>query len=526
MKRILTLLFSILVLLSICSCNKLEYEGKTIILHSNDTHGAIEGFASIATCKKDFESKGAKVILVDDGDFSQGELYVSASKGLAAADLLEKVGYDLITIGNHEFDYGFDKLVSNLSNRSYKVLCSNLKKDGNLVFKSGTVIDTGEVKIGFFGLLTPETQTKTTPAIVKDLTFEEQDDMFETAQKEILSLNDKADIVICLAHLGVDTESEGCSSTDLYANTDGLDFIIDGHSHTQMEHGENGEPIQSTGTKFENVGVIVIDNKTKKIEQNYLISCEMLEPDKHILDEVHTIINKVDEEYSQIFANSEVDLDGEKEHVRTQETNLGDLITDAMIWYFKDSNEIDVPKENIISLSNGGGIRASISKGGISRKNVFDVLPFGDTVSVVYVTGKELLEVLEASTFDSPSSIGGFPQTSGMIYSVNTVKQFNQGEEYPNSTYFAPASIERVSIRSINNRPFDENKTYAVITNEFCANGGDTYYVFASPFNSGKGFDTGITLDEVVMRYIEEELKGVISKKYEKSQNRIWILVS
>lgn len=548
MKRTLTLLLTLLLFISLCSCSSKqndetisnyngeiisktindkqgEYSGKTVILHSNDTHGAIEGFASIVTCKKDFESKGATVILVDDGDFSQGSLYVSSTKGLDAADLLETAGYDLVTVGNHEFDYGLDVLKNNLSNRPYRVLCSNLKKDGNLLFESDAIIEIGDLRIGFFGLLSPETQTKANPTFVKGLDFAGKENMYEIAQDEIDLLKNESDLVICLSHLGVDVESKGNSSIDLYTNTNGLDFIIDGHSHTEMESGDNGEPIQSTGTEFSSIGVIIIDNKTKKIEQNYLISCELLEPDNDMLDNIHVIINKIDEEYSQIFANSLVDLDGKKEHVRCYETNLGDLITDAMIWYCSDNDLITVPKENILAITNGGGIRASINKGGISKKNVNDVHPFGNSISVVYVTGTELLEVLEASTFESPEPIGGFPQTSGIVYKVNTLKSFNQGKQYPDSTYYAPASIERVTIESVNGKPFDINETYAVITNNFCANGGDTYYALASSFNSGKGFDTGIALDEVVVQYISDKLDGIVSKDYEKAQERIWILV-
>ena len=145
-------------------------------------------------------------------------------------------------------------------------------------------------------------------------------------------------------------------------------------------------------------------------------------------------------------------------------------------------------------------------------KEINTVLPFGNTVAVVYVTGEELLEALEASTYCTPKAIGGFPQVSGIKFTVNTTKSFAQGAAYPGSTYYKPASIGRVSVDSINGQPFDKSATYAVVTNNFCAAGGDTYYVFK---NASAQFDTGIPMDEAVMDYIKTELKGVIpASKY------------
>ena len=153
------------------------------------------------------------------------------------------------------------------------------------------------------------------------------------------------------------------------------------------------------------------------------------------------------------------------------------------------------------------------------KKDINTVLPFGNTLAVVYVKGSELLEALEASTYCTPESIGGFPQVAGMQFTVATYETYDKNDEsYPNSTYYGPKTINRVTIGSINGKDFDPEATYAVITNNFVAGGGDTYYAFAAATNQ---FDTGLPLDEVVMEYITKELKGVIGETYAEPAGRI-----
>ena len=248
--------------------------GKTVILHSNDVHGAIKGYANIAALKAEYEAEGATVILVDAGDYSQGTTYVSSTKGLDAVKMMNVAGYDFATLGNHEFDYGYEQLKSNMSEAKFKVLCANvLDAEGNSIFDATAIKEVNGVKIGFFGLETPETQTKANPALIKGLQFLGGEKMYECAQAQVAALKDAgADIIVCLAHLGIDGESEPNRSVDLFAKVEGIDFIIDGHSHSDIEKGPSGEPIQSTGTKFENIGVIVIDNATKTIESNKLVA--------------------------------------------------------------------------------------------------------------------------------------------------------------------------------------------------------------------------------------------------------------
>ena len=501
---------------------KAEMAGKTVILHTNDVHGAIEGYAYITALKADYEAKGAEVILVDAGDYSQGEVYVSDTKGLDAVEMMNVTGYDVVTLGNHEFDYGYAQLKENMTKADFKILCANVYgEDGTPIFDANYTYTTKSgVKIGFFGMETPEAQTKANPALIKGLKFDT--DLKAVAEKQLEALKDD-DVVIALSHLGVDDSSKPYTSYDLYNAAKGIDFIIDGHSHSVMTKGKNGEPIQSTGTKFANIGVIVIDDASKKIESNSLYEIkEDTAKDAAVAAAAQKIIDRIDKEYGAVFAKSKVELNGAKapNGNRDGETNNGDLITDAMLWKVMQNKEgLTVNEDHVVAITNGGGIRAAIKAGDVTKKDIKTVLPFGNTIEVIYVTGTELLEALEASTFCVPESIGGFPQVSGISYTISTGAVYDaNAETYPASTYYGPKSINRVTINSINGKEFKANDTYAVVTNNFCAEGGDTYYAFAAATSK---FDTGVTLDMAVMDYITKELKGVIGEQYAAPQGRI-----
>lgn len=503
---------------------KAEMAGKTVILHTNDVHGAVEGYAYIAQLKADYEAKGAEVILVDAGDFSQGTTYVSSTKGADAVTMMNAAGYDVVTLGNHEFDYGYAQLKENMSKAKFKVVCADVfNEDGTPIFDASYTYTTKSgVKVGFFGMETPETQTKANPALIKGLTFADKDAFTKAAADQVAALKD-ADVVICLAHLGVDAESAPYRSTDLYAAVKGIDFIVDGHSHTVMTKGEKGEPIQSTGTAFKNIGVIVIDDASKKIESNSLYEIkEDTAKDATVAAAAKTIVDRVNAEYGVVFAKSEVTLNGAKapNGNRDVETNNGDLITDAMRWkVLQNKDGLTVNEDHVVAITNGGGIRAAIAKGDVTKKDINTVLPFGNTVAVVYVTGEQLLEALEASTFSTPTAVGGFPQVSGINFTIHTGKAYDKNDTtYPESTYYGPKTINRVVINSVNGKEFKANEVYAVVTNNFCAAGGDTYYAFKA---ASAQFDTGIPLDEAVMEYVTKELKGVIGEQYAAPQGRI-----
>lgn len=507
-------------------------KGKTVILHTNDVHGAIDKYAKVAALKNECYDRGASaVVLLDAGDFSQGSTYVSLSKGATAVELMNAVGYDAVTLGNHEFDYGFPQLKANLSYSAadFLVTCVNLVDDeGAPIFAPGATApvtdadDNPLFNLTVMGVATPETQTKANPALMKGLTFLSGQKLYDAANAKIKVAREEgnADIVIALTHLGVDASSEPNRSIDFVKNVPGVDIVIDGHSHTVMTANKDNGMIQSTGTGLAYVGAFVIDNATKSVESNGLIDLSTYtKEDASVKAIADRIIGEVDAEYGKVFAKTEVELNGDKEPGnRTEETNMGDLITDAMMWAVK-TRMPSINMENAVALTNGGGIRAAIKAGDITKKDVFTVLPFGNTLTVVNVTGAELLEALEASTFCTPVSLGGFPQTAGMKLTVDCTKDYDKNDTtYPGSTYYGPKSINRVVINSINGKEFKADDTYAVVTNNFVAGGGDTYYAFAA---ASAQFDTGIPLDEAVMEYVTTELKGVIGAQYAAPQGRI-----
>jgi 5'-nucleotidase len=321
-----------------------SYSGKTVILQSNDVHGALEGYQYIAGLRDELVKRGADVVMVDSGDFMQGSTYVADSKGLNAVRMMNECGYEYITVGNHEFDYDTIRLLRNLGKLNASVLSSNIidEKAHDRVFESTALYSStdSDLKIGFYGEGTPQTATYSIPGNLKGLRFiTDEQEMYGTAKADIDSLEEKgADIIICLSHLGIDDVSKPYVSYNLYENTkssigtgagslteDSIKekyIILDGHSHTVMEHGSNGEPIMQTGTKFMNIGVVVIDEKTEKIEKNFLYrlretdseSAKFLEglySNKKVEELSDEIESEIDIKYSEKIGETAVDLNGQ-----------------------------------------------------------------------------------------------------------------------------------------------------------------------------------------------------------------------
>ena len=538
-KKLLSLLLAFAMVISLAACEKKPVMGKdatatepVVIVHTNDVHGAIQGYAKVAALADKYEAEGAYVLVLDAGDFSQGDPAVNVSEGATAIEMMNMAGYDAVALGNHEFDYGFEALKKNMENAQFPVLAANVKYNGELAFDDAAVFTTpGGTKIGVFGLDTPETATKAHPGKIQGVTFASGEEMYQIAQDmaTMLREDEGCNYVICLGHLGIDDETAatGNRSIDLLNKVTGIDVFIDGHSHSTEEEivektntdRKVGDTIlTSTGTKLENIGVVTIKDST--ITTTCLSTEDMGAADDAIAARAAAIIAEIEADYGTVFAKTEVTLNGEKDPGnRTQETNLGDLITDALVWGAEQQGEtVDA------AITNGGGIRATIEAGDITKKDVNTVLPFGNTLSIIKITGTELLEVLEASTFCTPEAIGGFPQVSGIEFTVDTTKGYDQGDEYPGTTYFAPKTINRVTIKTVGGKDFDPAATYTIATNDFMASGGDTYYRFV---NATANYDLGIPMDEVVMDYITTVLNGTVAAdKYGEPAGRIHVLVS
>lgn len=526
--------------------------GQLVILHTNDTHGkdvAVEGesigTAGVAQLKKIYEAAGADVLLLSAGDAIQGKPLVNVPFGATAIEFMNQAGYDLMVPGNHEFDFGFDNLMYLSQRSTFPMVAANItyKESGETVFDANHIFTTPQgYRVGVFGLDTPETMTKAHPNNVKGLNFAAGAELYACAQAQIDELKAAGcDIIVCLGHLGVDDASAPNRSIDVMTNTTGIDLFIDGHSHTEIKGGVtiNGGLLVSTGSGLNNVGIIQYDKKSLKAD---LLSARDYKSGYEAnVDAVVAFHDRlIQEEYSQVFATTLVHLNGtrtggdvtdsdgnvlasfrEGEGNRTAETNLGDFAADAM----RLMGEKAAGRTVDAAITNGGGIRETITAGEITRNDMVTVFPFSNEIVLLDLTGAQLLEALEAACSAAPESLGAFPQVSGISFVVDTTVPYQNGAQYPDSTYYAPAAPgSRVKNVMVGGKALELNKIYTIATNDFSAAGGDTYYAFKSAYEA-TGLSTGLNLEDGLIQYVTEELGGTIGEEYANPQGRITIHV-
>lgn len=550
MKRRLSVLLALLLLLTCASpaataAQDINLSGKLVLVHTNDIHGYVTtnpavpsvGYAQVRQYVLDAKALGANVLLLDAGDASQGQPIVNLDQGATAFTLMNATGYDAMCPGNHEFDWGVDRMLQNAETATFPILCANLLRDSDqtLYFEPYRIFETGGFKVGVIGLDTPETLTKANPALMQNVNFLMGEDLYACTQRYVDEVKAAGcNLVVVLAHLGVDDESTGNRSLDVIANTTGIDLLIDGHSHVvlnekvEQKHEEGAEKVPttllvSTGCFGHNIGEVVFDG-TKLAASLYAAQPTQVSAaygDAEVSDLVGGIDAKIEAQLSAVFAKTEVLLDGNKSPgVRTQETNLGDFCTDAMLWQANEAYNQPV----VAAFNNGGGIRASIQIGDVSMKDMKTVFPYGNTLQIMTLHGSELLELLEASSFCTPDPIGGFLQVAGIQYTIDTTVPYVNGDQYPDSTYYAPAKPgSRVSIQSIGGEPFDPQKDYVIVTNDFSAAGGDQSYVLKYA-NQQTGYNTGIALEDALIDYTHTVLGDVIGQQYAAPQGRITII--
>ncbi|WP_240903835.1 5'-nucleotidase C-terminal domain-containing protein [Chengkuizengella sediminis] len=464
---------------------------KITILHTNDTHARINegkydgmGLAKLSTLVKEQEADNANVLLLDAGDTFHGTTFATLEQGKSIAEVFNAVGYDGMAAGNHDFNYGYERLLELKEMVTFPVLSANVivEETGELLLPPYMIQEVDGVKLGIFGLSTPETHYKTHPKNVEGLKFT---DPVEAAQTMVAELqSQEVDVIIALTHLGTDASSTD-TSIKVAEGAPGIDLIVDGHSHTEDNIGESGTLIVSSGEYTKNLGVVELsfdENGELVSKEGSLITKEdaaEVEPDTEVQAVIDAITASQETILAEVVGSTSVVLDGEREQVRAGETNLGNLITDAML------NETGAD----VALTNGGGIRASIDVGEITKGEVITVLPFGNYIVTKEVSGAVIKAALENGIDSYPDAKGAFPHVAGIDYTIDVSK---------------PAGERAVSIQ-INGEPLDLEKTYVLATNDFLAAGGDEYTMFA---------DIAIkneypALDEVLIQYIQE--KGEVS---------------
>lgn len=454
------------------------------IVHTNDVHGRLEatdsniGYSRLATMMQVARSITDNILLLDAGDAISGSNLVNLYKGETAAVLLDMLGYDAIALGNHEFDYGLDRILeaSKIAKEysNVKVLSANtLDKNGYLLFQPYQVYNFNGFKVGVVGLTTPDTAVTTNPKNIQGVTFDDPM-IIKNAQAAIDLAHQYVDYVIVLGHFGLDENGpSGYTSKLVLENLDGIDLWIDGHSHDLLPNGEyvNGALLVQAGEYMENVGVVDVLVKNKKVvSQNAFVikASDVVDPANSPLASAYGITSvpedpqvkayidakkaELDAVYSNVVASVPSVLQGERADVRTRKTNLSQMICTAMT----ESSDAD------FTITNGGGIRASIDAGDVTMGEVITVLPFNNVVTVCELTGAQVYEALEHGYSALPNAAGSYAQTDlKVIY----------------NKYAEPG--KRIIRVYANGQAIKKDSTvYHVATNDFMAAGGDGYTMF------------------------------------------------
>lgn len=502
-----------------------------VILHTNDTHGydqradGVNGMATVAALKENYEAKGYDVLLVDAGDAIQDNNLVNFSKGKTAIDFMNAIGYDAMTLGNHEFDYGSDVTLARIKQAKFPILSANIIVDATgkpFTGKTHAVIRKGNLKIGVFGLTTPSTITTANPKSTRGLTFLSKEEMYKAAQQEVDALKAaNCDLIVAIGHLGSEPDAEGDRSDDVLANVKGIDIFIDGHDHTVKDRYINGALLAETGAHLANIGVVLY--KDGKWQEDLHAYGQFNKEDAKVKAMIDKAQADIDKKLATKVGTTPFELNGNRDPgVRTEETNLGDFIADAYLWQVRQATVLDNVTIDA-AIMNGGSIRAGIAAGDIVEGDVLRVLPYHNYLQYVTIKGTTLLEILEAATCTTPQALGGFPQVAGINFTVDTAKPFVKGELYPHSVYYRPAAPgTRVTITSVGGKPFDPEATYNIAVPDFLTSGGDMYYSLQDP---AKVVIHDVDyLDADAVRNYLKELGGKVSNDYAAPQNRITIV--
>ena len=459
MKRIGKFLFLLLASACLLAAPVLAQEAETpeevVILYTNDIHTYITEdltYSTVAAYKDTFEN----ALLLDAGDAIQGTAYGSMDQGETITALMNAAGYDLATLGNHEFDYGMDGAMAAIERAAFPYVSCNFYHEengvkGDNVLESYRIFDMNGVKVAVIGITTPESFTKSTPAYFQDENGNyiygiaggtDGSELYAAVQAAIDEAAPQADYVIALGHLGVDESSRPWTSREVIANTTGLDAFIDGHSHTTIasetvtDKGGNGVLLTQTGSYLGAVGKLTISADGTITSE--LLTAEDLSgitPDAEVKALEDAWVAEIDAQLGQVIGSTADVLDnytadGER-LVRKQETNTGDFVTDALYYLF-DNMGMDVD----VAIMNGGGIRNTAVTGDISYLTCKQIHTFGNVACLITVSGQQILDALEWGakdvTVDGAVENGGFLQVSGLKYTIDatipsTVQQDDKG---------------------------------------------------------------------------------------------------
>ena len=523
-KRIIT--FSLVLCMALSVFTGVVYAADTdtvVILYENDVHCAVEGYSKLAAMKNELSETYTNVGVVSVGDFVQGGTLGAVSKGEYIVNLMNKVGYDAIALGNHEFDYQLPRLNELNAMSNTKFISCNFQKIGEdkSYFEPYTIVSYGNVDVAYIAITTPETINSSSPAQFKNdkgeliYTFNESK-LYDIVQTNINAAETAgADYVIALSHIGYDESGNLADITDVIENTDGFDVVLDAHSHSVIEEkvikDKSGDDVllTSTGTKFEYIGKLTIKNGAFDTE---LVEVESYTKTDPVVD---AYITEINENYAQLgnrkIGESKVefithDKDGNR-LVRNAETNLGNFCSDAL----------RVMTGADMSFVNGGGLRAPMEAGEVTFNDIFSVFPFNNQIVTAEISGQILIDFLEMAVMNYPEEDGSFPHMSGVTFSVNksiptSVKVDENGFFEKVDGAYRVYNVKVLDKTSGEYKALDPNGMYVIA--------GFNYFLLdfgggMTMFKDAKILDAEGTLDvELLENYIVEHLGGVIGEEY------------
>ncbi len=542
MRKLLGLILAIALLLGCAAAEEAAapaMEKDLVILFTSDVHCGVDqgwGYAGLYAVKEYF-SKNNYVMLVDDGDAIQGEPIGTMTKGEGIIDIMNATGYDLAIPGNHEFDYGMDVFLEATKKANFQYLSCNFNKEGELVFPAYAIREFDGVKIAFVGVTTPMTLRTSTPRYFMDeegnfiygfMQDESGEKLYNTVQKAVDDARaEGAAYVVVMAHIGNEAECAPWMYSDIISHTNGIDLWLDGHSHDSEQvvmKNKDGEDVvrSACGTKLAGIGVATIhkdgtvDAHLMDWNASFPAAPDLMGLQNPAGDAVITASAALEEKLKEVVAKTAVDLlindpyevtdEGKPIRIiRRAETNLGDLCADA---YLDQSGEAD------IAFVNGGGIRVQLNAGDLTLNDILRVHPFGNSLTVIEVSGQQVLDALEWSVHSLPGEFGGFDQVAGLTFEVDATIESPVVETADRMfDYVDDSKPRRVRNVIVGGEPLDPEKTYKLASHDYqLLNQGDGYTMF-------KGCNVlqeSVKLDnQVLIDYITQSLGGVVGEGYD-----------
>lgn len=483
-KPFLAVLLALMLLLT-AACAPAEQGTDITIFYTTDMHGRLVasedaiGLDSVAALYQSTPNS----LLLDAGDFLHGAPLATLSQGEDVVALMKAAGYSAASLGNHEFSFGRAVLDARLAQAAaepnpFPLLSANIiTSEGDFLTEPYLIKELAGLKIGIFGLTTGDTARQAAPDAVEGLIFL---DPLQAAKQAVGSLREEGcDLIIALVHLGSD-ESAVLKSEDIAAQVEGISAVIDGHSHRLLDQEVNGIPLVAAGEYGQHLGRLVLHVEDRQVTS---YSNSML--DKAALAELNItpppataeLIAQIEASQAavleQVVGHTPIELLGEKAIVRIQETNLGNLTADALLF----AAEAD------IALMNAGNIRATIPAGDITQAQILSVFPYSNIVVVKEVSGAQLRDILEYAVSALPEQDGRFAQVGGLSFELDVNAQPRVG-----------------AVTLADGTPLDIEASYRLVTNDFIAAGGDGYPHLAElPI-----LYQGMTVEEAFLRYLQE----------------------